>query len=67
MPKPKKTWVRKEKIVSVGNCKYCNQEMTNQDSFVPIGKVIRGKYQYKNAHYNCVKENDHKPKSNFDW
>ena len=43
MPKPKKTWVRKEKIVSVGNCKYCNQEMTNQDSFVPIGKVIRGK------------------------
>ena len=34
MPKPKKkTWVRKEKIVTVGNCKYCDKEMTSEDSF----------------------------------
>ena len=63
----KKTWVRKQKIVSVGNCKYCNQEMTNEDSFVSIGKLINNKYIYKNAHYDCVKINDDKPKSNFDW
>jgi hypothetical protein len=34
----KKTWVRKEKIIVVGKCKYCNKDMTNEDSFVPIGK-----------------------------
>jgi hypothetical protein len=63
----KKTWVRKEKIIVVGKCKYCNKDMTNEDSFVPIGKILYGKYQYQNAHYDCVKKNDLKPKSNFDW
>ena len=27
----KKTWVRKEKIIVVGKCKYCQKEMTNED------------------------------------
>jgi hypothetical protein len=63
----KKTWVRKEKIIVVGKCKYCQKEMTNEDSFVPIGQILYGKYQYQNAHYDCVKKNDLKPKSNFDW
>ena len=64
---PKKTWVRKEKIIVVGKCKYCQKEMTNEDSFVPIGQIIYGKYKYQNAHYDCVKQNDLKPKSSFDW
>jgi hypothetical protein len=63
----KKTWVRKEKIIVVGKCKYCQKEMTNEDSFVPIGQIIYGKYKYQNAHYDCVKKNDLKPKSSFDW
>jgi hypothetical protein len=63
----KKTWVRKEKIIVVGKCKYCQKEMTNEDSFVPIGQILYGKYKYQNAHYDCVKKNDLKPKSNFDW
>jgi hypothetical protein len=63
----KKTWVRKEKIIVVGKCKYCNKDMTNEDSFVPIGQIVYGKYQYQNAHYDCVKQNDLKPKSSFDW
>jgi hypothetical protein len=25
---PKKTWVRKENIIVVGKCKYCQKEMT---------------------------------------
>jgi hypothetical protein len=60
MPKlKKKTWVKSKKIiVNVGSCKFCNQEMTNEDSFIPIGKIIKAKYQYHNAHYDCVKEND---------
>jgi len=62
---PIKTWVRKEKIVDVGKCKYCNQSMTSEDSFIPIGKIIRGKYQYQNAHYDCA--NNPPVKSNFDW
>jgi hypothetical protein len=33
---PKKTWVKKEKIIVVGKCKYCQKEMTSEDSFVPI-------------------------------
>ena len=62
---PKKTWVRKEKIIDVGKCKYCNQSMTSEDSFIPIGKIIRGKYIYKNSHYDCA--NNPTVKSNFDW
>jgi len=57
MPKPKKkTWVRKEKIVTVGNCKYCDKEITSEDSFVPIGKVINGRYIYKFTHYDCLRK-----------
>ena len=68
MPKlKKKSWVRKEKIVTVGSCKYCKSEMTSEDSFIPIGKVIKGKYKYENAHYDCVSNQEHKPKTNFDW
>jgi len=39
--------------------------MTSEDSFIPIGKVIRGKYKYQNAHYDCVSNQEHK--SSFDW
>ena len=68
MPKlKKKSWVRKEKIVTVGSCKYCKSEMTSEDSFIPIGKVIKGKYKYQNAHYDCVSNQEHKPKTMFDW
>jgi hypothetical protein len=31
------------------------------------GQIIYGKYKYQNAHYDCVKQNDLKPKSSFDW
>jgi hypothetical protein len=34
--------------------------MTNQESFVAF--YPRGK-----AHYKCMKEDDAKPKTNFDW
>jgi hypothetical protein len=49
------------------NVNIVNKEMTNEDSFVPIGQIIYGKYKYQNAHYDCVKQNDLKPKSSFDW
>lgn len=63
-----KIWVKsKLKIIDVGKCKYCNKDMTNEDSFVPIGQIVYGKYKYQNAHYDCVKQNDLKPKSSFDW
>ena len=39
--------------------------MTSEDSFIPIGKIIRGKYIYKNSHYDCA--NNPIVKSNFDW
>lgn len=72
MPKPKiKTWVRKEKIVTVGNCKYCHKDMTSEDSFIPVGKVINNRYIYKNAHYDCVRKADedktYENESKFDW
>jgi len=52
---PKKTWVRKEKIIDVGKCKYCNQSMTSEDSFIPIGRLVRNKYQYQNVHLIALK------------
>ena len=73
MPKPnKKTWVKsKNIIIDVGKCSYCNINMTNEDSFIPIGKVINGKYIYKNAHYECVRKADedktYENESKFDW
>jgi len=45
--------------------------MTNEDSFIPIGKVINGKYIYKNVHYECVRKADedktYENESKFDW
>ena len=45
--------------------------MTSEDSFIPIGKIIRGKYIYKNAHYDCVRKADedktYENESKFDW
>lgn len=46
--------------------------MTNEDSFIPIGKVINGKYIYKNAHYECVRKADEdktyeNESSKFNW
>ena len=62
MPKPKKkTWVKsKQIIVDVGICRYCKKDMTNHDSFVSF-------YGGGHAHWQCMKEDSDKPKSNFDW
>ena len=61
MPKHKKAWIKpKVIIIDIGKCKYCRQEMTSQESFVAF--YPRGK-----AHYKCMKEDDAKPKTNFDW
>ena len=60
MPKPKKVWVRKEKITNVGKCRYCKADMISTDSFVAFANHTK-------AHYKCMKEDDLKPKSKFDW
>ena len=58
---PKKTWIKpKVIIVNIGKCKYCSKEMTNQESFVAFANHTK-------AHYKCMKEDDLKPKSKFDW
>ena len=52
----KKTWIKsKEIIVTVGKCKYCQQEIVNTDSFVSF-------YKSGHAHYTCMK-NDHEKRS----
>lgn len=61
---------KKDKILSileVGFCKHCKQKIFNNESFVPIGKVINGKYIYKNVHYKCEANNQNKSKNKFDW
>jgi hypothetical protein len=55
-----KTWVRKEKIADVGKCRYCKEDMISTDSFVAFANHTK-------AHYKCMKEDDLKPKSKFDW
>jgi len=61
MPKHKKAWIKpKVIIIDIGKCKYCRQEMTNQESFVAF-------YPKGKAHYKCMKKDDAKPKTNFDW
>ena len=58
---PKKTWIKpKVIIVNIGKCKYCYKEMTNQESFVAFANHTK-------AHYLCMKKDDLKPKTNFDW
>lgn len=48
--KKKKVWVKpKEVIVRVGDCKYCNKEILNTDSFVSF-------YPKGHAHYDCMKK-----------
>lgn len=48
----KKTWVKsKTIIIDIGKCRYCNKEMTNQESFVAFADKTK-------AHYQCMKEDD---------
>ena len=62
MQKPKKKLWKRPKviIIDIGRCRYCGEEMTNQDSFVSF-------YGGGHAHWQCMKEDSDKPKSNFDW
>ena len=51
---PKKTWVRsKTIIIDIGKCRYCNKDMTNQESFVAFDDKTK-------AHYQCMKDDDAK-------
>ena len=45
MPKPKKKLWKKPKviIIDIGRCRYCGEEMTNQDSFVAFYPASQGK------------------------
>ena len=50
MPKHKKTWNKKKIIeVLVGNCRYCEKEIINTDSFVSF-------YPKGHAHYVCMRK-----------
>ncbi len=49
----KKTWVKKEKLMSVGDCRYCKKELVSDDSFVAFANHTK-------AHYKCMKEADEK-------
>jgi len=52
MPKHKKVWKKpKVIIIDIGKCKYCGQDMTNQDSFVAF-------YPKDKAHYECMRKAD---------
>ena len=57
MQKPKKKLWKKPKviIIDIGKCRYCGEEMTNQDSFVAFYPTSKGK-----AHYQCMKDDDEK-------
>ena len=52
MPKHRKTW-NKTKIreILVGNCRYCEKEIINTDSFVSF-------YPKGHAHYECMRKAD---------
>tara|TARA_R100001443_G_scaffold63500_1_gene73309 strand:+ start:947 stop:1138 length:192 start_codon:yes stop_codon:yes gene_type:complete len=52
MPKHRKTW-NKTKIreILVGNCRYCEKEIINTDSFVSF-------YKSGHAHYECMRKAD---------
>jgi|TARA_R100001530_G_scaffold48520_1_gene36433 hypothetical protein len=48
----KKTWVKPTSIIiDIGKCRYCNKDMTNQESFVAFADKTK-------AHYQCMKEDD---------
>jgi|TARA_R100000084_G_C4605690_1_gene125462 hypothetical protein len=52
MPKHRKTWNKKKIIeVLVGNCRYCEKEIINTDSFVSF-------YPKGHAHYVCMRKAD---------
>lgn len=52
MPKHRKTWNKKKiREILVGNCRYCEKEIINTDSFVSF-------YPKGHAHYVCMKEDD---------
>tara|TARA_R100000700_G_C3131457_1_gene116523 strand:+ start:636 stop:827 length:192 start_codon:yes stop_codon:yes gene_type:complete len=52
MPKHRKTWNKKKIIeVLVGNCRYCEKEIINTDSFVSF-------YPKGHAHYVCMRKDD---------
>ena len=54
MPKHKKLWKKpKVIIIDIGKCKYCKEDMTNQESFVAF-------YPKGKAHYKCMREDDRK-------
>ena len=57
----KKTWVKsKTIIIDIGKCRYCNKEMTNQESFVAFADKTK-------AHYQCMKEDDEKSSGLAGW
>jgi hypothetical protein len=59
----KKTWSKKNIVIDVGLCKYCNVMISNTDSFVVFATK-------EPAHYQCMKLEDEKqqkdPKHNQD-
>ena len=53
----KKLWKKTNIIVDVGKCRYCSGNIVNTDSFVSF-------YPKGHAHYQCMKDDDHKQKEN---
>ncbi|OUU28108.1 MAG: hypothetical protein CBB97_05185 [Candidatus Endolissoclinum sp. TMED37] len=47
----KKLWKKQNRVVSVGFCRYCQNELINTDSFVSF-------YPSGHAHYLCMQKDD---------
>ena len=47
----KKLWKKTNIYLEVGNCRYCNEKIFNNDSFVSF-------LSKDHAHYLCMKEHD---------
>tara|TARA_R100000951_G_C2573486_1_gene159559 strand:- start:405 stop:602 length:198 start_codon:yes stop_codon:yes gene_type:complete len=48
----KKTWVKPTSIIiDIGKCRYCNEDMTNQESFVAFADKTK-------AHHSCMVKDD---------
>tara|TARA_R110002050_G_scaffold272282_2_gene416050 strand:- start:786 stop:989 length:204 start_codon:yes stop_codon:yes gene_type:complete len=60
--KPKKTWAKAkaQSIRLVGRCRYCKKEITNDESFVCFADKTCG-------HYECMRLDDEKKPTAFDW
>ena len=43
----------------ISQCKYCDKEVSSQQSFVALVKTLNP-ISYNYAHYQCMKENDDK-------